>query len=195
MGKTIESIVDEVLKEYGNIVLEATKEAAHKGQKDVMKKAKRYLKEYYNAYPPEMYQRKYALQRAITPYWGDSTTSNMASITIGVKYNAGALKGAYRSNSKWHQSGDVWKSVPANLKINMTRGVQFDDNQRDFFGNFGTPEPNWILDNYLRGEHGGYYNDGRGTAEKMDKFFDGELQYRIAKYMEKALFGAAIKRM
>ena len=186
MGNSIEAAVNEVLKEYEAIVLEATKEAAHKGQEDAIKKAKQCLQEYYE-WQPEMYDRKYALKRAITPYWGDRTSSSMASITIGVRYNAGALKGAYKSNSKWHQTGDTWRSVPLEYRFNPY--------SKNFSNDYGRPDPNWILENYLAGEHGGVHKDAQGTEEKMNKYFDNELPDRIVSYMEAALFGAVAKRL
>ena len=144
-----------------------------------------------------MYQRKYALKRAITPYWGDRTSSGMASITIGVRYNASGLKGAYKSNSRWHQTGDVWRSVPDNLKFDaFGKRISFNnDQQSDFFGSFGKPDPNWILDRYLEGSHGGYHRDSQGTEEKMNKYFDTELPDRIVSYMETAIFSAVAKRL
>ena len=185
MGNGIEGVLNEILRDYKAIALAAAKEAAHKGQDDIMKEAKQYLQEYYNSYTPSMYQRKNALRRAIMPYWADRSNSSSASITIGVQYNAGALKGAYRSNSKYHQSGDVWKIVPNNVRYNSDL----------FSSDFGTPDPNWILDNYLKGEHGGYYNDGMGTEEKMNKFLDNELPARIEKYMQTALINAISSRL
>ena len=194
MGNSIEAAVNEVLKEYKSIVLEATKEAAHKGQEDAIKKAKQCLREYYR-WQPKMYKRTRSLHKAMFPYWGDRSSSSMASITIGVRYNAAALQGIYESNSKWHQTGSVWRSVPNSLKVGMTKGVNFDDNQSDFFGSFGKPEPNYILDNYLEGIHGEAHMDPQGTAEKMDRYFDNELPNLVAQYMETALFNAVAKRL
>lgn len=194
MGNSIEAAVNEVLKEYETIVLEATKEAAHKGQEDAIKKAKKCLQEYYR-WKPKMYKRTKSLRRAIFPYWGDKSNQSMASITIGVRYNASALQGVYKSNSKWHQTGSVWKPVPASLKIGMTKGAEFTGAQKDFFGAFGRPEPNYILENYLEGIHGEAHIDAQGTTEKMNKYFDDELPNRIIEYMETALFDAVVKRL
>lgn len=185
MGNSIEGVLNDILKDYKAIALEAVKDAAHKGQEDIMKEAKNYLDDYYNSYSPRMYKRKYALKRAIMPYWADRSNGNSVSITIGVQYNASALKGAYKSNSAYHQSGGSWKVVPDNVKRSSDL----------FSSDFGTPDPNWILDNYLKGEHGGYYNDGQGTEEKMNRFFDNELPARIERYMQTALFSAIANRL
>lgn len=187
MSNNVHGVLNGILEDYKAIALEAVKDAAHKGQEDVIKEAKQYLQDYYNNYSPKMYKRKYALKRAIIPYWSDKSGSNGISITIGVTYNAGALKGAYRSNSKWHQSGDVWKSVPLEYRFNP---------YSEYFSNdYGTPEPNWILDNYLAGEHGGVYSDGQGTSEKMDKFFDNELPARLESYIQNSLLSAIAGRL
>ena len=185
MGNNVSGVLNGILEDYKAIALEAVKDAAHKGQKDVMNEAKRYLEEYYSNYNPKMYTRKYALKRAILPYWGDKSGGNGVSISIGVQYNAGALKGAYRSNSAYHQSGGVWRSVPDGVRHNSDL----------FSSDFGTPDPNWILDNYLAGEHGGYYSDGQGTEEKMTRFFDNELPKRLETYIQNSLLGAIASRL
>ena len=187
MGSDITGVLKAIVDNYKTIALDAAKEAAHKGQKNVMDEAKKYLQEYYTAYSPDMYKRKYALKRAIMPYWADRSSGNGVSITIGVTYNAGALKGAYKSNSAWHQSGGAWRSVPLEYRFNPY--------SKNFSSDYGTPDPNWILDNYLKGEHGGVYNDGQGTETKMNNFLDNELQDRIAEYMQSALFGAIASRL
>ena len=84
MGNNIEGVLDDILTDYKAIALEAVKDAAHKGQEDIMKEAKRYLDEYYASYTPRRYNRKYALKRAIIPYWGDKSNGNNISITIGL---------------------------------------------------------------------------------------------------------------
>ena len=185
MGNGIQAIVSKVLEEYESIVIEASREAAHKGQKNAMEKAKKCLQEYYNAYSPEMYQRKHALQRAISPYWSDSYGGGTASITIGVRYNAGMLAGAYKSNSAYHQTGNTWKVVSEEVKRDS----------KLFSSDYGKPEPDWILGNYLEGEHGGVYNDGQGTEEKMKKYFETVLPKRIVSYFEEAVLNAAISKI
>ena len=194
MGNSITTVVNKILEDYENIILDATKEAAHKGQEDIMKEAKRYLQEYYN-WRPKMYKRTRNLQRAMSPYSDNTVQGNTAFFTIGVEYDPDLLKGFYKSNSKWHQSGNVWKSVPDSLKIGMTKGVKFEGAQAEFFGNFGTPEPEYILGNYLEGIHGEAHMDTRSPADKLDNFFKNELPDRIEAYMQSAIVGALKSRM
>lgn len=180
MGDNIEKVLNGILENYKAVALEAVKDAAHKGQEDIMKEAKNYLDEYYKNYRPKVYKRKYALKRAILPYWSDKSGSKGISISIGVQYNAGALKGAYKSNSKFHQSGDVWKSVPWKVR----------NDPKMFSSDFGVPDPNWILENYMQGIHPWGQTDGQDTEEKMNKFFDEELPNRLEKYVQTAIFNA-----
>lgn len=187
MGNNIDGVLNKILQDYKAIALEAVKDAAHKGQQDIMEEAKKCLQEYYSSYNPKMYKRKYALKRAIMPYWGDGSNNKGVSVTIGVTYNAGALKGAYRSNSKWHQTGDAWRSVPLEYRFNP-----YVDN---FSSDYGIPDPNWILENYLQGEHGGVYNDGQGTWDKMETFFNKELPDRINTYIRSSLVTAIASRL
>ena len=187
MGNNADGVLNGILKDYKAIALEAVKEAAHKGQEDIMNKAKEYLQEYYASYSPKMYKRTFQLQRAIMPCWTNNSGSGRISVTIGVWYNAGMLKGAYKSNSKWHQTGNTWKSVPLEYRFNP-----YSDN---FSNNYGVPDSDWILSNYLAGEHGGAYNDGQGTSVKMDRFFDIELPARLEHYVQNSLLSAIASRL
>jgi hypothetical protein len=192
MGNSIEAVVNKILQDYENIILEATREAAHKGQEDVMKEAEQYLQEYYK-WQPRMYKRTHRLKHAMSPYNKEDFRGNSAFITIGVEYDSGALQGFYKSNSKWHQSGDVWRSVRETFGSLYSKSTR--NSSPYFSSDFGVPEPDWILDNYLQGEHGGYHRDAMGTADKMNKFIDNELPSRIEGYMQSAIIGALKSRM
>lgn len=185
MGNNVEGVLDEILKDYKALARQAVKDAAHKGQKDIMKEAKNYLKEYYASYSPRMYKRTKSLQRAIVPVWGNGSSKNNILIEFGVEYDAGALEGVYKSNSKYHQSGDVWKIVPNDVRKNSSL----------FSPDYGTPEADWILENFLRGEHGGMQRDFNATYTLMTDFFENELPRRIESYIESALFGAVVKKL
>lgn len=191
MGNNIEAFVAKILDDYENIILEATREAAHKGQEDVMKEAEQYLQEYYQ-WQPAMYKRTHRLKHAMSPYEKESVQGDSAIMTIGVEYDPGALKGFYKSGSKWHQSGDVWRSVRETFGSLYSKSTR--ESSLYFSSDFGTPEPHWILENYLQGEHGGYHKDAMGTADKLNRFIDNELPSRIEGYMQSAIMGALKSR-
>lgn len=176
---------DEIAKNLRAIAIEATKETAKRAQADIVKEADDYLKKYYSNYSPKVYKRTYRLKRAILPYWSDKTSSNTISIEVGVQYKSSALKGAYRSNSKWHQSGDTWKSVPPGLKMNMTDGIK---------ESFGIPEPGWVLNNYLEGIHPWGQRDGESATSLMENYFNTQLPNRIEQYVKDEVFNAIARR-
>ena len=181
MKSNIDAIFDDMLDNYEEIALEAITDAAYKGQKDIIKEAKKYLQYYYKR-KPRMYKRTRNLKRAITPVFEDNTTSSVISITIGVEYDPEPLKGVYFSNSKFHQSGGKW--------VSRTESG-FDWNS----GDNGIPEPDYILDNFLMGKHGEAWEDSDYTANLMPSFLDGELQDKLSDYVKNSLFDAIVSRL
>jgi hypothetical protein len=182
-----------IIKDCQAIAVEAVKNAAKKTQNDIIKEAESCLQKYYANYSPKMYKRTHRLKRAIIPYWADKSGKNGISIEVGVQYKSGALKGAYRSNSRFHQSGDVWKSVTS------TDGYSLDIPTPEKIGKLGSdngiPEPHWVLENYLEGIHPWAQTDDQSTNTLMTKFFDDELPNRISQYVEDSLFDAIIGRL
>lgn len=187
-GQSIDKAFAAILKDCQIIAVEAVKSAAKKTQTDIVKEANNYLQKYYDSYRPKQYERTYALRRAIMPYWADRTGKNGIAIEVGVQYDSGALKGAYRSNSWYHKSGDKW--------IDRMRG-DFNFNSP----NNGIPEPDWILNNFLEGIHkwgdeeGEYQQDSESTNSLMREFFDSQLPNRINQYVQNELFNAIANRL
>lgn len=185
-GQSIDDAFAAVIKDCRVIAVEAVKNAAKKAQKDILKEADSCLQKYYSNYPnPKMYNRTYRLKRAIVPYWADRTNGKSISVEVGVQYKSSALKGAYRSNSRYHQSGDVWIS-------------RFDDEGFNFdSGDNGIPEPDWILINYLEGVHPWAQDDGvaNSTNTLMEQFIYTELPNRLEQYVRDELFVAISSRL
>lgn len=179
-GQDISGILNDILQDSQKIAIQAVKDAAHKAQDDVINEAKNYLQEYYGNYTPKRYKRTYKLKRAIMPYWADKSTSNHLSIEVGVQYKASALKGAYHSNSRWHQSGGKWNPVT---------------DYSNFTSDNGIPEPEWILDNFLYGVHPWAQQDSNYTDTLMEQFLENELPNRIDSYIQSAFFGAITSRL
>lgn len=179
-GKSIDAVFDEILKDCQAVATEAVKNAAKKVQDDVIKEAESYLQEYYRNYSPQQYTRTYRLKRAILPYWADRSSTKGISIEVGVQYKSSALKGAYHSNSRWHQSGSVWRPVADYSKFSPDNGI---------------PEPDWILENFLKGEHGGYQRDFNATYTLMPDFFENELPSHIEQYVQEGLINAIANKL
>lgn len=186
MGDNVNSVLDEVLKDTKRIASKAVISAAHKGQKDIMNEARDYLKKYYASYSPRVYKRTRNLRKAIVPIFDKKSTKDKIEIEIGVEYNPELLKGIYRSNSRYHQSGDVWKVVPESVKKDSSL----------FSSDYGVPEPEWIMDNFLRGEHGGvHYDPSVATNVLMPDFFDNELPNKLNQYVQDAFLETVIDRL
>jgi hypothetical protein len=114
------------------------------------------------------------------PYWADRSGINGISIEVGVQYKSSALKGVYKSNSKFHQSGDVWKEVTDHSHVTSDNGI---------------PEPDWILSNFLEGVHPWAQDDVDSTESLMEEFFNTKLPNRIEQYVQNELFNAIVDKI
>lgn len=179
-GQSIDAAFAAIIKDCQAIAAEAVRYAANKAQADILKEADTYLQYYYDGYKPKKYKRTYYLKNAITPVFEDRSTKKGLSIEVGVEYDSSKLAGHYMSNSRFHQSGDTWKVVTDHSHVT---------------GDNGIPEPEWILDNFLRGEHGGAQQDFNSTNTLMLDFFYNELPNRINQYVQESLFGAITSRL
>lgn len=179
-GQSIDSAFAAIIKDCQTIAVEAVKKAAKKTQDDIIKEAKTYLQKYYSNYKPKIYKRTDRLRRAILPYWADKSGKNGTSIEVGVQYDSGALKGAYKSNSWYHQDGDTWRSVVDGQGFGTENGI---------------PEPDWILNNFLEGIHPWAQTDSNSTDSLMRRFFDTQLPNRIEQYVQNELFNAITSRL
>ena len=178
-GQSIDAVFDEIIKDCQAVATEAVKNAVKKVQDDVIKEAESYLQKYYDNYHPKRYKRTYQLQKSITPVLEDHSSSSGISIEVGVEYDSSKLKGAYHSNSRWHQSGDIWRSVTDKSKFSSDNGI---------------PEPEWIMNNFLEGIHPWAQTDNESTDLLMKKFFDTQLPERINQYVQNELFNAITSR-
>ena len=178
--QSIDTVFDAILKDCNAIATQAVKGAAKKVKDDIIKEANSYLQKYYNNYKPRVYKRRYNLQKAITPVFEDKSTKNGISIEVGVEYNSSNLKGCYKSNSRFHQSGDTWRSVTDYYKFSSDNGI---------------PEPEWIMENFLEGVHPSAQTDSESTNSLMRNFFDMELPNRIEQYVQSELFDAITSRL
>lgn len=181
MDKTVDGVLNDIINDWRNVAKEAVRNTAKRLQKDILDEADDYLTKYYMNYTPKIYNRTGRLKRAILPYWADRSNKNGISIEVGVQYKSSALQGAYKSNSKYHTSGDKW--IPRTQD-----DFNFDS------GDNGIPEPDWILDNFLKGEHGGYHKDNESTNSLMEKFFDTQAKHLFDIYIEDEFYNAIIKR-
>ena len=171
-----------IIKDCQAVAVEAVRNAAKKAQGDVVKEAYRYLAKYYANYRPKRYKRTKNLHKSITPVFEDRSTGDKISIEVGVEYDSNKLKGFYRSNSRYHQAGTEW--------------ISRNDSNFDWNGsNNGSPEPWWVMDNFLEGVHPGAQVDNESTDSLMREFLDKQLPGRIGQYVQEELFDSIINRL
>lgn len=184
-GQSIDATFAAILKDCQAVAVEAVKNAAKKAQDDIMQEAQSYLQKYYTGYKPTSYRRTKYLKNAITPIFEDNSAGNRFSFEVGVKYDANKLKNHYFSNSRFHESGDTWRSVTDHYKFSSDNGI---------------PEPEWIMENFLKGIHPiTEFDEGKdqyvykpkkdsvSTNSLMKNFFNKQLEQRINQYIREEM--------
>lgn len=181
----IDEIFNNIEKDFVKLSTDAARSAANKAQKDIREKADRFIDEYYASYDQKWYRRKYTLYKLVQNYYKESKNSKGLKIEFGVKYDASKIAGLHKSNSWWHQLGDEW--------ISRSDKGRFNSNSQDN----GILSPEWITNNFLEGIHpSGKLGDKDGIKDsmspddKMQNFFDTELDNLIYGYMNKHLLDA-----
>lgn len=173
----IDAIFEQIEKDFVELSKNAARSAANKAQKDIKQKADKFIDEYYQ-YKPKIYKkRQYALYKLVQKYYKESETAKGMVIEFGVKYDASKIKGIHKSSSLLHQSGNKWIS-------RNDSGFHWDR------GDNGIPEPEWITNKFLEGEHPWAQTDDQSPDDKMQDFFDTELVNLIGNYMNDALTDA-----
>lgn len=172
-----DQIFAQIERDFVELSKNAAKDAATKAQKDIRKKADKFIKEYY-AYQPKVYKnRKHALYKLVEDYFMASETANGVEIEFGITYNPGNISGIHKSNSKYHQGGGKWISRDS-------PDFKWDS------GDNGVPEPEWITDQFLDGIHPWSGEDAQSPDQKMQSFFDKELDALVSKYISTSLMSA-----
>jgi hypothetical protein len=179
-GTNIDAVFAQIEKDFVELSKAAAKSAATKAQKDIQNKADKFVEEYYASYRPHIYKRQNALYKLVTPYYKEKETGSGMKIEFGVKYNSSKIKGIHKSSSWWHQSGGPWISKD-NPSFHLDKG----DN--------GIPDPEWITDQFLSGVHPWAQTDSQSPDEKMQNFFDAELDDLVNGYISTALLEAVSK--
>lgn len=138
-GKSVGDVFNKIIKDSEKIMYQSIKKAAKQTQSDIVNEAHSCLKKYYENYTPTMYNRTKSLHKAIVPIFEDRSNGKNISFRVGVEYDPSMLEGVYASNSWYHQTGDIWRSV-----------IGYEDDAGQ--GN-GVPEPEWIVNNFYQGIH------------------------------------------
>ena len=179
----IDAIFGQIQKDFIEISKQAAREAAKKAQKDVVEKADQFIFEYYGEYAPRRYTRLMELYKLVEPIYEESESANGITIEFGVKYNPSNIAGIHKSYSKYRQGGSRW--IPRN-------SGEFNADKSDN----GIPEAEWITGKFFEGVHpSGLIGDDSGFKgdspdDKMQEFFDLELERNIGAYIDEAMWRA-----
>lgn len=178
----IDKVFTQIEKDFVLLSKSAARGAATKAQKDIAVKADKFIGEYYASYDPKWYHRKYHLYKLVQKYYRETNTSKGIVIEFGIEYSSSKIRGLHQSYSWRHKSGNKWVS-------------QYMDKDSFHFdkGDNGIPEPEWITDNFLEGIHPSGnkdeigQKDNKSPDQKMQTFFNKELDGLVMKYMHKNL--------
>jgi hypothetical protein len=179
----IDKVFAQIEKDFVLLSQSAARGAANKAQKDIQAKADKFIDEYYASRKPVWYHRKYHLYKLVQKYYREDKTEKGILIEFGVEYSSAKIRGLHKSYSPYHKSGDKWIS-----RKRDGNGFHFDA------GDNGIPEAEWITEKFLEGIHpSGKLGDEDGIKddmspdEKMQNFFNTELQDLVMGYMHKNL--------
>lgn len=179
----VDKIFSQIKKDYAELLKKAAKDATIKAQKDIREKADKFIKEYYDEYTQRKNRPTNALYQLVEDVYEVSESANGLTIEFGVKYNSSKIAGVHKSGSWYRQGGTRW--IPR-----LSGEFDFDSK------NNGIPEASWITDKFLEGIHpsGKIGDDGgkkfRSSDDKMQKFFNEELDAKVSSYMNEALWRA-----
>lgn len=127
-SKDLNAAMQELKKNYKQVLKEAVQYATEKAKEDVYNKALSCLEEYYDSYEPTSYVRSYNLENAFLPYMNIKSNNSQIVSIVGVKYDTSLLT-TYVVGSKNYGNRDV-------------------DNGKEII-----PIEEWIMNNYLDGVH------------------------------------------
>jgi hypothetical protein len=173
----IDEIFGKIKEDFVQLSQNAAREAATRAQINIRQKADKFIDEYYQ-YKPKIYKkRKMALYKLVQKYYKEKKTSDGIVIEFGVEYNPSNIWGIHNSMSPLHQSGNKWIS-------RNDSGFNWDS------GDNGIPEPEWITEKFLAGEHPWAQTDSESPDQKMKDFFNTKLENLVHTYISDALLDA-----
>ena len=185
MSKSIDKIFKQIQKESEQLAVGAMIQVKRDMVKLVKEEARSCMEKYY-AWKPKRYKRTGALAKVWeVKQLKDEKVASASGFVIILRYDSRKLQGLYKSKSRFHQSGDKWRS-------RLDSDFKFDS------GDNGIPEPDWILKNYMAGVHpSGFANvdgfkDAENTDEHMTEFFNNVLPSKVNDLAVQAMTNAVL---
>jgi len=115
--RTLESAIDELMKNYESALKEAVEYASNEAVKDIYKESMSCLERYYDSYDPTSYERTDSLWRAIVPYLTIQQDKDKITSSVGVEYDAARIEGTYYGSKRYRPTDSSW------ILDNYLRGV------------------------------------------------------------------------
>ena len=190
MSQNLDKMFKKIQKNSEALAMKAMMKAANQAFDLARQEARDCLKNYLKR-KPSMYKRlnPSPLQKALQVSKPKLTEQGgHCIISFALRYDSSTIKGAYKSNSWWHQSGDEWVS-----RFDEPNKFKFDSQAN------GIPDSGWILSNYLEGKHPGWFDgvdygwqDSEKPAETMKNFFEKELHEKAGVLIYEAMQGVIV---
>ena len=190
MSQNLDRMFKQIQKNSEELAMAAMMKAANQAFNLAVQEAKNCLKNYLKR-KPAVYQRINP-----SPLWKATQSAKpkltekggICTIAFGIRYDSTKIKGVYKSNSWWHQSGDTWVS-----RFEEPKKFKFDSQAN------GIPDAGWILNNYLEGKHPGWFDgvdygweDAVKPADTMKNFFEKELRDKAGVLIYEAMQGVIV---
>lgn len=115
--RTLESAIDELMKNYESALKEAVEYASNEAVKDIYKESISCLERYYDSYDPTSYERTDSLWRAIVPCLTIQQDKDKITSSVGVEYDAARIDGVYYGSKKYSPADSSW------ILDNYLRGI------------------------------------------------------------------------
>ena len=195
MSQNLDKLFKQIQKNSEKLAMDAMMSAANEAFVLAKKEANNCLDNYFKK-TPKIYKRLTPSPLKNATLWLKPTLrtkGDSCQIVFALRYDSTKIKGVYKSNSWWHQSGDTWVS-----RFDNPGDFKFDKQDN------GIPDSGWILGNYLEGVHPGWYvnsdkqcvdhgwKDAKKPKETMKNFFEKELYEKAGTLIYKAMQGAVV---
>lgn len=121
--KTLDEAIDDIMKDYKNVVEKAVLDAAQEAKKDIYNYSMSCIEEYYAGYQPTWYKRSDSLRYSVLPYRKGYKRNDKIRIRVGVEYNPFALEAYTRGNPAYDGSSHYTPVDPWYVINNYLEGI------------------------------------------------------------------------
>ena len=170
MANNIGTIFDDFEKNVKSAARTAIKNTAKRVQNDLLREARKNIKEYYAQYDPDVYERTYDLEKSIfhTKIFNQISSGDTIEIDVGFKYDSMGPHTFRGGSQKYGGSADpewIFENFLEGIHPRTTTGYEY------------------------------YPIKDISQNQLMDEYVNNKLQNKIYTYMQKELIAALSKFM